>query len=205
MPLRRRRWWCPPGTAHAGLRLAQGLACFGNASCNPHLPQASNPFPNLNRPWSASAKDDRSDLKADLRPGHCFQPVSLVPTDFKSKSTYTGAELSSPLNEDPNGSSEEMPIAPRFYSQIEDSSFKHFAYSVRFTVAGLTRGAAKSDTADIGISPVRPVVPVMSSPLEPHWAVDFSAIREPCRGCANSGKRPPCGSLGHIREVFCTS
>ncbi|KAH9005405.1 hypothetical protein EDB86DRAFT_1441058 [Lactarius hatsudake] len=178
MPLRRRRWWCPPGTAHAGLRLAQGLACFGNASCNPHLPQASNPFPNLNRPWR-----------------HCFQPVSLVPTDFKSKSTYTGAELSSPLNEDPNGSSEEMPIAPRFYSQIEDSSFKHFAYSARFTVAGLTRGAAKSDTADIDISPVRPVVPDMPSPLEPHRAVDFSAIREPSRECANSGKHPPCGSL----------
>ncbi|KAH9169663.1 hypothetical protein EDB89DRAFT_1983585 [Lactarius sanguifluus] len=128
------------------------------------------------------AQDDRGDLTAD--PRHRFQPESLVPTEFKS--------------------SHEMPIAPRFYSQIEDSSFKHFAYSARFTVARLTRGAAKSDT-DIDISPVRPVVPVMSSPLEPHWAINFSAIREPSRECANSGKRPTCGSLGHIREVFCNS
>ncbi|KAH9046318.1 hypothetical protein EDB83DRAFT_1536676 [Lactarius deliciosus] len=170
MPLRRRQWWYPPRTAHVGLR----LACFGNASCIPHHPQASNPFQNLNRPCSASVQDDSGDPMADLLASFS---TGVIGTHGMEKQVYAyGAELSSPLNEDPNGSGDEMPIAPRFYFQIEDSSFKHFAYSAHFTVARLTRGAAKSDTADIDISPVRPVVPVMSSPLEPHWAGDFSAI-----------------------------
>ncbi|KAH9025122.1 hypothetical protein EDB85DRAFT_2179771 [Lactarius pseudohatsudake] len=159
------------GTVHCATRCHYVVAAGGV-----HLEQAEQPTP-----WSASAQDDRGDLTADLRPGHRFQPESLVPTELKSRSTHTGAELSSSLNEDLNGSSDEMPIAPKILFSDRRFNLQAFRIFSAFHV------------------------PVISSPLEPHWAVDFSAIREPSRECANSGKRPPCGSLGHMREVFCNS
>ena len=87
-----------------------------------------------------------------------------------------------------------MLIAPRFYAQIEASSFKHSAYTTRFPVARLTRGAVKRNRANIS-SVVPPVVPVMSMTLETHCDFDFFCALLTREHRATLAV----GSLGYIR------